>query len=397
MNGIVGAIEAFVQERLVTAWPDLAPVRVEARPLLDLTRGDFGIDCCLAVGAALKRRPEEVAREFVSAFPIHAEYSFDAVDGFINVTLRKPERLGLEDRTVPRIGAESHRIIVSPPISAVSENGFVRLLGSAVIQTALIRSWGGRSELFVGAERCEGAAVADLFRAGLDLGSPCEPSVVRRGIESHVMAGAFERTTVWIPPNFLGRGEFRDFYRRCFAEQPRVTLRCPPRVWCEGFQESWWEIARRGREVAALALMVASSRAPEALDEHALTLAEQGNLRWYLESTHRRLERLMGGVTNELAPEPAELPAVVRRVAIRSATVYSFERGAALRGEVSEWIDALTDLLRSVNLWMNAPEIRRALEAGGLSPVEGEILSGAGKAVSDIMLRNPLFYEVDRA
>lgn len=396
MSGIVSRLECFMRERIGATWPDCAGVSVEVRPLLDLSLGDFGLDCCLDLGAALKRKPEEVAVEFVAALPAHPEFAFVAMDGFINVSLRQPENLRAEDRITPRLGTEPHRVVVQPPTAQVSSDGFVRLLGSAVIQTVLLRVLGGAGELFVGSARCEGDSVGDLFRAGLCHGIESDRGAARRAIESHLIDGAAAGATVWVGPNFLERGEFRDFYRRYFVGRSRFSVRCPARAWIEGFQESWWDIANRGHHLAAVALSVSSNRAPGELDEHALALAEQGNLRWFLESTLRRLERLSagplgsGGASRPLSP-------VVRRVALRVATSEWFARGAALRGEIPEWIDAVTDLLRSLNLWLNTPQTRLEFEMGGLSPVEREILSGATKAVSDIIQSNPLFYEVDRA
>ncbi len=397
MSGVVSRLEQFVRERIARNWPDLAGVRIEARPLLDLSLGDFGLDCCLEIGAVLKCPPEEVAQRFLAELPVHPDWTFVAVDGFLNATLRSPETLGADDRTAPGVGLEPHRIVVSPPTTQVSNDAFVRLASSAAIQAALVRARGGAAELCVGGTRCEGGSFSTLYRATLGAGLASSRDAARQAIESHLAHGAPQRVTVWMAPNFLERGEFREFYRRYFAGNPQLTVRCPARAWLDGFQESWVEIASRAECPQSAALMLASSRVPTELDEHALTLAEQGNLRWFLESTGRRIERLSNGAV-ALSPIPVrELSPTVRRVVIRAATIDWFERGAALRGEVTEWLDALTDLLRSLNLWLNAPQTRRELETGGIPLWEREILSGAGKAVSDIMQGNPLFYEVDRA
>jgi hypothetical protein len=161
-------------------------------------------------------------------------------------------------------------------------------------------------------------------------------------------------------------------------------------VWCEGFTDPWLERLSGESSVEGVALMLASSRVPAELDEFALRLSEQGNLRWFLATTVERLRRLEEGLTTAVGGE-RELSPEARRVAIRGGSARFFEIEAILRGEVTAWSDALTDLLRSITRWINHPERRREIAEGRLPALEGKILSGATETVSDIIKGNPLF------
>jgi hypothetical protein len=391
MTGMVARIEELVGEQVGRLWPDCVTVPVVARPLLDLTLGDFGIDCCLGIGATRKESPEAIAQDIVRALPAGGDYRFAAVEGFINVTVRDP--VGLLRDVSARSVVAPHRILVQPLTESVAPDAVARLLGSAYVQCALARKYGGECELYLGGAHGGGGgsagACARLLAGVTEMTARGALAEVKRVLGTPWPGG----TTVWIAPTFLGKGEFRDLYREFFAGPVASTLRCPVRGWLEGFQESWWDILKSGQDWRSACLMLASSRSPAELDPLALTLAEQGNLRWFLRSTRERLQRLPRLEVPRGVPGEGELSAQARRVAIRAATVRLFEVDAIRRGEVTPWLDAVTDLLRGVNEWMNRPDRRRAFESGTVSPHEYQILSGATEAISDIINGNPLFDE----
>ncbi|MFM1848765.1 MAG: hypothetical protein RL417_2239 [Pseudomonadota bacterium] len=388
MSGVVARIEGVVRDRLVARWPELRTVVVEARPLLDISLGDFGLDCCLAVGAALKLRPENLAEDLAGDLVGESEFSFTAVDGFINVSLRDPVALLREPS--PAFVPPPLRLVVQPPTPGTSPDVVARLLASALVQGVLAGRHGGRFELFVGGAPCRGGGIGEVVGEARRHLAERSPAEARREIEAVLRAPFSGVTTVWIGPSFLQKGDFRDFFREFFGPASGRLLRCPPRVWCEGFTDPWLERLIGESSVEGVALMLASSRFPAELDEFALRLSEQGNLRWFLATTVERLRRLEEGLTTAVGGE-RELSPEARRVAIRGGSARFFEIEAILRGEVTAWSDALTDLLRSITRWINHPERRREIAEGRLPALEGKILSGATETVSDIMKGNPLF------
>ena len=144
--------------------------------------------------------------------------------------------------------------------------------------------------------------------------------------------------------------------------------------------------------IGAHLLHLAGPRLPDELDPHTVNLHEQGNLPWFIRATAERLDRLAPKL-GAAAPAGAagEVGVLDRLVVMRCLTLGFFERSAASRGDVGAWCGVVVDLLTAINRIANTPARRRAIDAGSLPPTEAKILSGARKAVSDIIRANPLF------
>lgn len=412
MDGVVATIETLLGEALEQVVPGCG-VAAPVRPLADLERGDLVFDGCFALGAQLKRAPEALAVELVASLRHESRFEFTPIEGYINIRLRRAEDLGgVWDVAAPE--ALPARIVVAPRTGAVSRSAFARIAASAIVQAVLARRLGGSPEIVVGVESWGNTvqSPADLERVAAFFDARGVASVVagerelERVIAQH---GTANSMTVWLPPMFFERDEFRTFYSRYFVSRAGCTLCCPPRGWCEGFQEEWGVVPREGRgELGAHLLHLAGARRPDELDPAVAGLAEQGNLPWFLASTISRLRRLGGGSGTGTHPAEA-LDAVLRRLVVRTATVRYFERAAAARGEIVPWLEVVTDLLRTANRIINAPEYRRSVARGTGDSDTGDsdtgnsdtgdsritkILSGVRGVVSDTINDNPLFYEI---
>lgn len=397
MKGAVVACEARIKAALERLYPG-AVDRVAVRPLADLALGDLVFDGCFALGAELKRAPEEIAHELVASLGVDPRFTWSPAEGFLNIRLEESVDL-LGEWAPPYDGFCPATVIVPARTEAVSLGGFHRLAGAAVIQTVIARRWGGGTNLSIGGESTEGGSQDDLLTLVAAQSGVRAGAVARAGLE-RVLAACGERQTVWLAPTFFERGAFRDFYRRYCTPPGTVTLRCPPRGWLEGFQEEWGIRPERDGSVGAHLVLLAGGRRPEELDPAVPRLGEQGNLPWFLTTTRARLERFRSGEIRrptDSAPGGAVagvFDSVVRRVAVRSATVRYFEWLAATQGEVSVWLDVVADLLRATNQFVNSPHYRRMLTVGAEGNVSIQILSGALGAVSDTIAGNPLFDEM---
>jgi len=398
MSGAVATIEALIGDTCARLFPGggaLPPLR----PLAELERGDLVFDGCLVLGARLKRAPEALAAELVAALGEVPQCEFIPVEGYVNIRLRRDEDL-LGAWTVPRHEPLPRRIVVAPRTGAVSRSAFGRLAASALVQAVLARRLGGDTELAVGEEVCAGElrSLADLERAAafFECRGVAPVATGGKALERMIASadGGALPMTVWLPPSFFERDEFRVFFTRYFGSGSGRTLCSPARGWCEGFQEEWGVLpTSRGGRLGAHLLHLAGARCPEELDPAVAALDEQGNIPWFLASTEARLRRLVGGRgADAQINEP--LDPVLRRLVVRVATVRYFEWAAATRGEIVQWLEVVSDLLRGANRVVNAPGYRRALALDGGTNGTTKILSGALKAVSDTMQSNPLFYEM---
>ena len=373
-------------------WPGIE-CAVRLTPLLDLTRADLSSDCCMLLARRLRERPEWAAARLIEALPAEFPGSCHCDHDFLNI------RLSSLGEAWPCLAPPAGRLaIVLPPAPDCSSPAqYLRLLGAAAVQAMCAHAIGAEYVLYLGALPAAGGAEALCLQGLYSEAAAAWNRQGRRGSQplAEELSAVIEREagalkTVWLTPSSLHKRDFNGLYHSMINGRRDVLLKCPERGWLAGAEELWglapqfpaWSEQR----LAALSLYLCGNAVDSDFDPFVAEMAESANLLWFLSSAGRRVAQAAGAqaVNNKAGtPDPTGLPDGLRMLTLRAFLLpYFFERAACF-GEVREYAAALEDLLKRVVRMFNDPAYRVRAARGAASPVEGEIMAGVCRVLSD--------------
>lgn len=390
MSSILSKYEDAVADAHARAFPDLAHLAVECRPILDLKLGDLGTDLPTLAAAAIKDDAQRVGERIKAYLPEGIRGRAEVASGYLNFKLTLDELWDLEDFR-PMADTQILVALGARP-SGLSEIGLLRLLSAALCQRELLSSLNRRSRLVLGCagerpsdERFDGAKLIDIFRNLRHGGSAVmsEDKSVQAIFDSQSAPKTF-----WIHPDFIPRSEFREFCRRADAGGGGIIVRCLERSWYSAAPGSISEREIRilsGAEYLSVIFYLAQDLAGSDLDLSVPALNESSNLWGFLADTARRFERwryLESVDSGEPSVRPEEL-LFLRQIKF----IKIFWQLAAERGEVGAFLSALSSVLRLFNARLNRPEARVRLDSGLPNRLDIVLLKGVFGLFKDIMAR----------
>lgn len=374
-------------------------------PLLQSSWGDAGSPIALEIAAKTKQAPGQLADALCAELEKRAGVVLTRQADFVNARFDNSLEFLFGEEQEPPVQSESfHLVIVAS--GASSALALYRIVALAVFQALALRDLGHRVILEVlgdlpmeitpdiSAQRvwAETGAIAKK-RARPDQSIELSRSGLKASLSSRLAQINIPRTIVWLSGSALDRRELTAVNEMLAARTALFNLRCVDSRWLglhslSATEEQAWRVTLDQFPLSTLWYLT-SPLMGEDLDPAVPRLAESANLIWFVSALGSRLELIAARALGKQQVQ-ADLPPLenFRELLVQRRFLPLFFVRAAESGEVREYTEVLSLLLRSAMAWCNSPEIQAIAANGGLTDFQEKLVTGVAQALSGSINRS---------
>jgi len=397
-------VEALLLKGIQGAFPEVAsnslPFLPKFYPILDENLGHFSTDCLIRLARPLKRSPSEMALKLFEHLPNYLRGSLVESNGYLN--LRLSEAIFTLLKELKLVASESGRsflVSVPEPQRGFAALPYLRLAASACLQSIFLNSIAIDHDFQIG-ENLHAHSCFDPIEVFRGLWSRALSSALPLGSYSYLLQlieSKQEREAIfcWIYPQAIDGAIFQEFSKNAYKAKSQIHFRMIERYWAFSGEEDLASIRTEELDAAQIFSMLcvlASQLKADEIDINSYAYSERANIVWNLSTSLSRLS-LWKPSSDPLLTAPSRISLLNQAnspqnsFVLKALLLDNFYQAGAVRGFVTEFLAALSQVLEGFNFWFNSPQLRQRIEIGELKTVENQILTGVYEALFSIMQR----------